>query len=145
MESCKFWHLPSNGIIAKIVLRDPVILLEDQTFFNCYISETVRTSTEMWESFVDFDICHRAVLLRKLYSVTLTYFLKVKNKVNISETVWANAEMRNTTFTDMDICQRMIPFRKLRQMTLIYLFKIKYLKFQHLGNSNSWRRHVKLL
>ena len=30
-------------------------------------------------AFVDFDICHSMPSLRKLYSVTLTYFSKVKN------------------------------------------------------------------
>ena len=30
-------------------------------------------------TFVDFDICHRIMLLRKLHSVTVTYFLKVTN------------------------------------------------------------------
>ena len=30
-------------------------------------------------TFVDFDICNRMVSLRKLYSVTLTYFFNVKD------------------------------------------------------------------
>ena len=44
----------------------------------------------MWES-ADFDTCRRTVSSRKLYSLTLTYFLKVKNKNNISDTVLAGA------------------------------------------------------
>ena len=31
------------------------------------------------KTLVDFDICHRMALLRKLFSVTLIYFLKVKD------------------------------------------------------------------
>ena len=46
------------------------------------------------ELFVDFDICHRMVPLRELYSVTVTYFLKVKTKkFNNSQTVRANAKI----------------------------------------------------
>ena len=47
----------------------------------------------MYKSFVDFDICHRMVSLRELYSLTLTYIFKVKTlNVNFSETVRANAK-----------------------------------------------------
>ena len=51
-------------------------------------------------TFVDFNIRHRSTSLRKLYFVTLTYFLKVKNLVNlyISATVSASAK------TCEDIC-----------------------------------------
>ena len=39
-------------------------------------------------TFIDFDICHRMAPLQKLYFMTLTYFLKVKNvNFHISETV----------------------------------------------------------
>ena len=80
----------------------------------------------MWETFVDFDNSHRMVYLQKLYSVTLAYFLKVKNlNFNISQTVRASAKMHGTTFKDLDICERMMPFRKLHILTLIYFFKEK--------------------
>ena len=43
---------------------------------------------------VDFDICHRMVSLRKLYSVIVTCFLKVNIlSVNISQMVRASAKM----------------------------------------------------
>ena len=29
--------------------------------------------------FIDFDICHQKMSLRKLYSVNVTYFLEIKN------------------------------------------------------------------
>ena len=40
-----------------------------------YLSENQKCKNQM---FVDFDICHQMASLRKFYSVTLTYFLKVK-------------------------------------------------------------------
>ena len=50
-DVCRFRDLPSNGVIARIALRD----LD-------HISEKVRASTKnTWETFVDFDICHRMV------------------------------------------------------------------------------------
>ena len=41
-----------------------------------------RVNVKCKESFIDFDIYHRMVSMQKLKSVTLTYFLKVKNKNN---------------------------------------------------------------
>ena len=44
------------------------------------ISEMVRASVKLRETtFVDIDICHRMAYLRKLYAMTLTNFLNVKN------------------------------------------------------------------
>ena len=44
------------------------------------ISEMMSASAKKMHgiTFVDFDICHRMASWRKLYSVTLIYFLKVK-------------------------------------------------------------------
>ena len=55
-------HLPSNGVIAKIALRD-LDLLSRSKHFKMYIFQTVRagTKTNVWETFADFDICHRMV------------------------------------------------------------------------------------
>ena len=51
--------------------------------------------------FVDFGVYRRMASLRKCYSVTLTYFLKVKiRNVNISEAVRAGAKMHGTSFED---------------------------------------------
>ena len=52
-------------------------------------------------TFVDFVICHRRSSLRTLYSLTLTYFLKVKMwNVNISETVSASTKRHWINFPD---------------------------------------------
>ena len=47
---------------------------------NCNISDKERWHKNLWEWFIDFDICHRMVSLWKLYSVTLTYFVNVKKR-----------------------------------------------------------------
>ena len=46
---------------------------------------------------------------------------------------------------ELNICQRMMPLRKLHLMNLAHFFKVKNLKILHLGNSESWRKLVKLL
>ena len=62
-----------------------------------------------WTIFVDFDICHQMASLRKLYSVTLTYFLKVTTcNVNILQKVRACADKYTTPFIDFDICRKYI-------------------------------------
>ena len=48
------------------------------------------------------------MLLQKLYTLTLTYFLGSNNlNINISETVRASSEMCHTGFIDFDICNQM--------------------------------------
>ena len=74
---CKFWHLPSKGIIVKIVLHDPDLPFHGQQIFYLYIFEMMGASTKMCGKLGDFDICHRVFSLQK-FSVTLTYSLKVK-------------------------------------------------------------------
>ena len=50
---------------------------------NVNISEAVIPSTKMSNAnFQQFHICNRMVPLRKFYSVTLTYILKVKIAAN---------------------------------------------------------------
>ena len=77
-------------------------------------------------TFVDFDICHRMASLRRLYSVTLTYFFKViflfKN-VNISDKVRACAKMNQMIFIDFDICQQITPLPKLYSLSFTYFFQ----------------------
>ena len=42
--------------------------------------DTLAKMQNIKNTFVDFDICHRmAASLQKLYAITLTYLLKVKN------------------------------------------------------------------
>ena len=77
---CRFWHLPSNGVIAKIVLCDADLLCdadilcdadllcEGQKLKKNYISETLRASAKnVWEVFIEFNICHRILSMQKLY------------------------------------------------------------------------------
>ena len=52
----------SNGVIEKIALGDLDLLFGGKEFNFLYISQMVRTSAKnVWETFVDFDICHRMV------------------------------------------------------------------------------------
>ena len=68
----RIWHFPSNGIITKIALHDRDIFLK---ILNINISEMDRVSSKMdLTTFVHFDISFERHHLRKLYSVTLTYF-----------------------------------------------------------------------
>ena len=58
-NTCKFWHLQSNGVTENIELCD--LDLEGQQFkmIYIYISETVTASAKnLWETFVDFAIFH---------------------------------------------------------------------------------------
>ena len=43
---CRFWHLPSYGVIAKIAFRDLDLLVVGQTFIFS-VSETIRTSKKI--------------------------------------------------------------------------------------------------
>ena len=44
---CQILHLQSNGVVAKIALRDRDLLFEYNKL-NFYISETVKASTKMF-------------------------------------------------------------------------------------------------
>ena len=58
-------------------------------------------------TFVDFDICHRMVSLRRFNSVTFADFLKVnKFEPLTSEMVKASVKM-HADFVYFDICHRM--------------------------------------
>ena len=80
------------------------------------------------EVFANFDICHRMVLLLKLYNVTLTYFLNPHFLMFIFETLIDIAKMNRTTL-EIWILQQMISLRDLHLMTLTYFFKFKIVKF----------------
>ena len=45
-DICRFWHLPLNDVIVKIVWHDLDLLFEVKQFNNFYISETVRASAK---------------------------------------------------------------------------------------------------
>ena len=93
-----FLHLPSKGVNAKNCTTWPWPI-----FFVTILKLLFRWKSKNWHknvllSFVDFDICHRTVPMRKWYSVFFTYFLKVKScKCSfthfISETARAGAKM----------------------------------------------------
>ena len=49
------------------VLRDLDLHFECQQFFNLYFSERERASENVWETLIDFDICHfEKIVLRDL-------------------------------------------------------------------------------
>ena len=51
------------------------------TILNVNIAEMVKAGAKMHHmTFIDFDICHQIASLQKLYSMTLTNFLKVGTK-----------------------------------------------------------------
>ena len=64
-------------------------------------------------TFADFDIYHRMTTLRKVHSITLTYFFNVKKFETLgSLKQWASAKMHGTTFIDFssDGYERILKF-----------------------------------
>ena len=76
-DTCRFRHLSSNGVIAKIILFDPDILFEGKKIN--LISETVRDIAKMY-AFINFGIYHRMVSLQKFRDLDLPFQGK---KINI--------------------------------------------------------------
>ena len=77
-------------------------------------------------TFVDSDIFHRMVLLRKLHSVTLIYLLNVNNVKIVY--LWNGKNERKDgldTFVDFDIFHRTVQLRKLHSVNLTYCLKVK--------------------
>ena len=79
-DVCRFRYWPWNGEISEIVLRDLHLHFESTKFDTLLslgrleLAQNIRAMT-----FVDFDICHPGMALRKLYYVILVHFSKVKN------------------------------------------------------------------
>ena len=93
---CWFCHLPSNGVIMKIVLSDLDLLFWRSTILNVNISDMVKASAKMHKmTFIDFNFCQWLMPLRKLHLMTLTYFFKVKIRKYISWKQRASADMWN--------------------------------------------------
>ena len=102
-DICRFWHLPSNGEITKIVQRELDLLSEGRKVKNVlyiyiyiYISEMVRASTKMCGSFFSrfwyLPWCHRMESWHKMDYVTLIYYWRWTSlNLYISDTVRANA------------------------------------------------------
>ena len=57
----------------------------------CHYGSHIAKLKNVNMTLIDFDVCYRMMSLRKLYSVTLTYFLNVTS-FNIAETVKASAK-----------------------------------------------------
>ena len=68
------WHVPSNGVIAKIVPRDRDLLFEGQHFKMLISLKRWELAQNAPNDFVDLNICQRMIPLRNLYLVTLIYF-----------------------------------------------------------------------
>ena len=117
-DICRLWYLPSNGVIDKIALCGLDLLYESQKLF--VYTETVRAGTNMWETCIDFDICHRMVSKIALCDLL---FEGQEFEIFISETVRASTKTHRTTFTALDIYQRVIPLRDLHLMTLTYVLR----------------------
>ena len=70
-----------------MVLRHLDLLFEGKNILNLkslYLRNGKSYRKNVWEIFVDFDICHGIMSLRILYYVTLIYFLKGPNNSTIS-------------------------------------------------------------
>ena len=102
------------------------------------VFETLRASAKnVWESFADRDICHRMVSLRKLYSVTLTFWRSKILNVNVSETMRAFCRFWHLPANDTKLW-------KLHLIILAYFFKVKNLKALSNHQSLELSRHTNM-
>ena len=87
--------MPLNGANVNIVHHDLSLHFHSLEFLNVNISKTVRASEKCSNmTFIEVDICHGMGPFRMLYSVTLTYILKVKFQVAILRSErWKNADI----------------------------------------------------
>ena len=125
-DACKFWLLPSNGVIAKFPLRDLDLLFNGKK--NCYISETVRDSAKNVRNICRLWHLPSNGVFEKIAIRDLHILLEVKNEnIYISETVRARANVWKT-FVDFDNCRQMASWRKLYFVIFIFFLKDKILK-----------------
>ena len=112
--TCRFWYLPSNGLIAKIILHDLDILFQGNKL------ETLISL--VW--LVLAQKCMGRLLYIFIFAIEEHYknytpwprptFWRSKCwNVNILKTARASAKMDRSTFIDIDICQQRTPWRKL--------------------------------
>ena len=88
-----FAHFDIWVRIAKITLREIDLLFGCQQLKFLYLWNDKSWRKNVWETFVDFGICHRMMKLTKLHFETLTYFSTVTIlNLFISETVRANTK-----------------------------------------------------
>ena len=129
---CRFWHLPSNGVLTRIVLLDRYLFFEDQT-------EEMSIYLKRWEKVQNIHWNHLYILKFAIkwrlwnivaYSMTLTYFLKVRNFnccclkrwdieqklvwVTNQSTFWTNSFFITTTISNL------IQLRKPRYLWLVF-------------------------
>ena len=77
---CRFLHLSSDGIIAKIVLHDLELNFQDQTFKWLFGQVNAgKMQTLLLSSDRKSGIFHQMTPLQMLYIMTLTYVFKVIN------------------------------------------------------------------
>ena len=132
---CRVWHLPSNGIIAKIAFRALDLLFEGQRFFNIFI---YLKRYELAQKFV-VDICRFwplpsnddiAIIAHRdldiLLNVTnLNFLYRWKGKI------WNKNLCK--IFVDFDICHLIVKWRKfLHSVTLTYPLNVTFFQFLYL-------------
>ena len=68
---CRFWHVPSNGVIAKIALHDLDLLFRGKKIKNNDILGMVIARVKIWvRHYVDFVICYQMVCMQCSVDVT---------------------------------------------------------------------------
>ena len=102
------------------------------------ISETVIARTNAWDN-MDFDACHRRTALQKFYSMTVTYFCKVKIwNVTISEIVRAREKWVEQLLQILIIAIEWCHCEWSIMWHSPISFEIKYLKCYHLQDGTFW-------
>ena len=79
-DVCRISYLLSNGFSEKIVVCDLDLPFECPKFATLISLKWLELSQKMnGTTFENYNIYDQRTTLRKMYSETLTYFLKVKN------------------------------------------------------------------
>ena len=127
--------MPSNEIIANVVLRDLDLNYQGQTF---QVAILTRNCLKMQSSLLPSDrnsgICRRMAPLRMLYTKIFNYILKFTNfETWLSQkSVRAGDKCSIVTLVDVAIYHGIRPLRMLYSITLTFIFKNKYLVVMHL-------------
>ena len=118
-DVCRFWHFPSNGVIAKIVRRCLDLLFDGKKIIFS-ISETVRAIAKCMGDICTFWHLPWNGVIEKIVVCDLNPLFKGQKLKNlfVSETVRAIAKMCGV-FCYCDICHRM--------MSLLKLFSVNFL------------------
>ena len=113
-------HLPSNGTVMNVFLRDLVLNIQGQTFqVGLFWQVNVRKQqTILLPSDEKSGISRGISLLRMLYVINLDVHFQGHEFLNRSRTVRASDKFSNITLIEVDICHRIGPLRLLYFMTL---------------------------